>query len=131
MAAPVNLVVDSMLSASPGLPLPLPPALLGASVVLVINSVKHPRFLGTVNGVSQTLMMSFEAIAPAAGGSIYAWSIGKGQRFPTDFHFFWILWFILCCVMFLLSLCLSQHINYRKFETNDPEEELEDDELLN
>ena len=88
-------------------------------VICLTNSIEYPQYLGTIQGMCQTLTMAFEATAPTLGASIYAWSISGHHVFPFDYRLYWVLWGIACCVMFGLAEMLPSDVNQRKFITRD------------
>ena len=79
--------------------------------MIVGNTVAHPRHLGAVNGMVQTIAMCCAAIAPTAGASVFAWSVRGDHAFPLDFHLFWVFFLALCALMFTLANLLPISVN--------------------
>ena len=86
-------------------------------VICLTNSIEFPNYLGTIQGMCQTLNMVFEAAAPTLGATIYAWSISGRHVFPFDYRFYWVLWGIMCGIMFGIASILPEEVNQRKFLT--------------
>lgn len=90
-------------------------------LILIANSVRFPKYLGSVNGISQAVQMLLMAAAPAAGSSLYAWSITGIHGFPFDYHLYWILLGFLCFLMLAMSYLLPPSIDRRKFTIDQKE----------
>ena len=83
-------------------------------LILITNSVQYPKYLGAVNGSSQTIQMFLMAAAPAVGSSLYAWSITGDHSFPFDYRLYWVLFGLLCLLMLGMSAFLSRTLDKRK-----------------
>tara|TARA_B110001450_G_scaffold108995_1_gene103083 strand:- start:146 stop:1645 length:1500 start_codon:yes stop_codon:yes gene_type:complete len=60
------------------------------SVVLVnlmINNSTQKKYLGRVNGISQSFAAFGSIFGPVLGGLLYTWSISNNRNFPLDIHF--------------------------------------------
>ena len=105
----------------------VPQCIFTSCFILISNSVEDPQYIGTINGVTQTLTMFFRALSPTAGGSIFAWSTSQRGRFINANLWFYFVG-ILYAVMFLLSCLLSPRVEERKFVTEKYEEPKEENE---
>ena len=104
----------------------VPQCIFTSCFILISNSVEDPQYLGTINGLTQTLNMFFRALSPTAGGSIFAWSTSQRGRFINANLWFYCVGF-LYVVMFLLSCFLSPRVEERKFVTEKYEEPKKED----
>ncbi|KAJ1922418.1 hypothetical protein IWQ60_006539 [Tieghemiomyces parasiticus] len=55
-------------------------------IMLVNNSVTDPRYLGTVNGMSQAANSLARTLGPVVGGQIWSWSLVHDLPFPFDYR---------------------------------------------
>ncbi|BFU24680.1 transporter, major facilitator family protein [Entamoeba histolytica HM-1:IMSS-B] len=85
-----------------------------ASVMAMIaNSVKND-LLGTLNGLSQSLVALFRLFAPLISSPLIAWSFT--QKFPFNAHFTFFVLAVIPFINFLLLLLIPKSINYPKQE---------------
>ncbi|GJP38065.1 hypothetical protein CLOM_g22495 [Closterium sp. NIES-68] len=83
--------------------------------IFINNSITDPSMLGAVTGITQSINLFFRAMAPAAGASVFAWSISGKGFFPFDYHFFFFAQAALQLVLILISRSMPDHIDKPKF----------------
>ncbi|XP_033747531.1 protein ZINC INDUCED FACILITATOR-LIKE 1-like [Pecten maximus] len=84
---------------------------------LFVNNSAPPNRAGAVNGIAMTMTAIARSLAPAVGGSIFAWSIGYGAEklgppFDVNLSFFFfgfVLW-----TMAVYSIFISDKLNLQK-----------------
>lgn len=103
-------------------PFSFPQCVFTSVFILISNSVENPQYLGAVNGITQTLNMSFRAIAPTAAGSFFAWSASNRGRFINSDLWFYVIG-ALYVLMFSLTFLFTSRVEKRKFVTVNEEDE--------
>ncbi|XP_021371668.1 probable peptide/nitrate transporter At3g43790 isoform X3 [Mizuhopecten yessoensis] len=84
---------------------------------LFVNNSAPPNRAGAVNGIAMTMTAFARSLAPAVGGSIFAWSVGYGAEklgppFDVNLSFFFfgfVLW-----TMTIYSFFISDKLNVQK-----------------
>ncbi|XP_060064583.1 uncharacterized protein LOC132544938 [Ylistrum balloti] len=84
---------------------------------LFVNNSAPPNRAGAVNGIAMTMTAFARSLAPAVGGSIFAWSIGYGAEklgppFDVNLSFFFfgfVLW-----MMVVYSIFINDKLNTQK-----------------
>lgn len=84
---------------------------------LFVNNSAPPNRAGAVNGIAMTMTAIARSLAPAIGGSIFAWSIGYGSEklgppFDVNLSFFFfgfVIW-----LMAVYSIFISDKLNKQK-----------------
>eukprot|EP00270_Netrium_digitus_P021134 TRINITY_DN890_c0_g1_i1.p1 TRINITY_DN890_c0_g1~~TRINITY_DN890_c0_g1_i1.p1 ORF type:complete len:528 (-),score=117.54 TRINITY_DN890_c0_g1_i1:139-1674(-) len=90
---------------------------IGTMFMLTANAVRHPKYMGAVNGFVGTCQSVSAGIAPFSMGSLYAWSTSRRGSFPLDFHLAWIVLGLLHLVALPITLLLPESMKRRKFVT--------------
>ncbi|ELP94920.1 hypothetical protein EIN_250140 [Entamoeba invadens IP1] len=100
-----------------------------ASVMaLIANSVKSD-LLGTLNGLSQSMVAFLRMVAPLGSTPLFAWSLGN--QFPLNIYFPFFCFMAFGFIDFFASLFLPKSINFPKEESlgkeykQVPEEEMD------
>tara|TARA_Y100000389_G_scaffold173626_1_gene182931 strand:+ start:715 stop:2193 length:1479 start_codon:yes stop_codon:yes gene_type:complete len=76
-------------------------SLATTSVVLVnlmINNSTEKKYLGRVNGISQSFAAFGSIFGPIISGLLYAWSISNNKDFPLDVHFSFCMFALLSSI---------------------------------
>ncbi|EDR23601.1 hypothetical protein EDI_305060 [Entamoeba dispar SAW760] len=85
-----------------------------ASVMAMIANSVTSDLLGTLNGLSQSLVALFRLFAPLISSPLIAWSFT--QKFPFNAHFTFFVMAVVPLINFLLLLLIPKSINYPKEE---------------
>ena len=93
----------------------LPQCVFTSGFIFINNSITHPSLLGTINGLTQTINLCFRTVAPAAGASVFAWSIARRGAFPLDYHFFFVLQAGVQILLLGITASLPAHVDQPKF----------------
>lgn len=78
-------------------------------VNLMINNSADEKYLGRINGFSQSLAASGSIIGPLLSGLIYSWSISNNLKFPLDVHFAFIIFSLASVTNILVCLLLEKN----------------------
>ena len=87
------------------------------SVVLVnlmINNSTEKKYLGRVNGISQSFAAFGSIFGPVLGGLLYAWSISNNKNFPLDIHFSFGTFALISSINLLVVNFIDETIGERK-----------------
>lgn len=88
-----------------------------SSVVLVnlmINNSTEKKYLGRVNGISQSFAAFGSIFGPVLGGLLYAWSISNNRNFPLDIHFSFGTFALISSINLLAVNFIDETIGERK-----------------
>ncbi|CAI7881438.1 unnamed protein product, partial [Closterium sp. NIES-54] len=83
--------------------------------IFINNSISDPALIGAVTGITQSISLFFRAMAPAAGATVFAWSISGTPFFPLDHHLFFFSQAVLQLVLIMISRSMPDHIDTPKF----------------
>jgi len=78
---------------------------VGTSLNILVNSVGGEtvkKHRGTVNGIAMSVSGIARALAPAVGGSMFAWSNNNGLEFPLNHYFVFEVGAV--CLLFMFAL---------------------------
>jgi len=82
-------------------------------ILIIINNLVEARERGLLNGFVVTIDSIAKMFGLAYGPVLYAWSIERTRPFPFDFHFTFVVLFLLSyisCGVFLSTMhCKSRH----------------------
>ena len=87
------------------------------SVVLVnlmINNSTEKKYLGRINGISQSFAAFGSIFGPVLGGLLYAWSISNNRNFPLDIHFSFGTFALISSINLLAVNFIDETIGERK-----------------
>ena len=76
---------------------------------LMINNSAEKKYLGRINGFSQSLAALGSIIGPLLSGLIYSWSISNNQKFPFDIHFAFIIFSLASVTNIFICLLLEKN----------------------
>lgn len=85
---------------------------VGTSLNILVNSVGGEtvkKHRGTVNGIAMSVSGIARALAPAVGGSMFAWSNNNGLEFPLNHYFVFEVGAFCLLFMFALSFLISKN----------------------
>lgn len=78
-------------------------------VNLMINNSGEKKYLGRINGFSQSLAALGSIIGPLLSGIMYSWSISNDKQFPLDIHFAFIIFSLASITNIFISLLLEKN----------------------
>tara|TARA_B110000003_G_scaffold276374_1_gene322500 strand:- start:19634 stop:20971 length:1338 start_codon:yes stop_codon:yes gene_type:complete len=78
-------------------------------VNLMINNSAEKKYLGRINGFSQSLAALGSIIGPLLSGLMYSWSISNNQKFPFDIHFAFIIYSLASVTNIFICLLLEKN----------------------
>jgi MFS family permease len=78
-------------------------------VNLMINNSGEKKYLGRINGFSQSLAALGSIIGPLLSGTMYSWSISNNKHFPLDIHFAFIIFSLISVTNIFISLLLEKN----------------------
>ena len=96
-----------------------------SSVMVLITNSAAPREMGAVHGIGQSFVAFLRAIAPAASGILYAWSVGTGLAFPINYYFSFVAGSFVCLALIIWSFFLPASLDDPYEETEEIEESKE------
>lgn len=80
---------------------------------LMINNSAEKKYLGRINGISQSFAALGSIIGPIVSGVLYSWSIKNDYAFPLDIHFSFIIFSIISFTNLLFVNFIDDSINNR------------------
>jgi MFS family permease len=72
-------------------------------VNLLINNSTEKKYLGRVNGFSQSMAALGSIFGPLLSGIIYSWTISNSKNFPFDIHFSFILFGLISTINIIVT----------------------------
>lgn len=78
-------------------------------VNLMINNSGEKKYLGRINGFSQSLAALGSIFGPLLSGIMYSWSISNNKHFPLDIHFAFIIFSLASITNIFISLLLEKN----------------------
>jgi MFS family permease len=72
-------------------------------VNLLINNSTEKKYIGRVNGFSQSMAALGSIFGPLLSGIIYSWTISNGKKFPLDIHFGFILFGLISTINIIVT----------------------------
>ncbi|XP_067685409.1 uncharacterized protein [Haliotis asinina] len=85
-----------------------------SATALFINNSVTPDNAGAVNGIGMTFTAIARTLAPAMGGSVFAWTVSRGSGPPFDVSFAFFLFGVVFWVTILMCLMLPERLNRQK-----------------
>jgi MFS family permease len=91
------------------------------SVNILINNAAPPGGVGSVNGLSQSIVALTRAMAPFFGGAVFSWSINRSDRpWPFNISLSFVIMGLLAMIARYLAIPLNA--NHNKKRTTDEHE---------
>ncbi|KAL0487328.1 peptide/nitrate transporter [Acrasis kona] len=81
------------------------------AISMITNNSVKPDQKGRLNGISQSMVAFTRTFGPAAGGSIFAWSV-HNKVFPFDVHFTFVIICVSTLIMCSFTIGLPKSINH-------------------
>lgn len=78
-------------------------------VNLMINNSGEKKYLGRINGFSQSLAALGSIFGPLLSGIMYSWSISNNKHFPLDIHFAFIIFSLMSITNIFITLLLEKN----------------------
>ncbi|XP_046557359.1 protein ZINC INDUCED FACILITATOR-LIKE 1-like isoform X2 [Haliotis rubra] len=85
-----------------------------SATALFINNSVTPDNAGAVNGIGMTFTAIARTLAPAMGGSVFAWTVSRGSGPPLDVSFAFFLFGVVFWITILMCLILPERLNRQK-----------------
>ncbi|XP_071093267.1 uncharacterized protein [Haliotis cracherodii] len=87
-----------------------------SATALFINNSVTPENAGAVNGIGMTFTAIARTLAPAMGGSVFAWTVSQGSEIgpPFDVSFAFFLFGLVFWLTILMCLVLPERLNRQK-----------------
>lgn len=80
---------------------------------LLINNSTEKKYIGRINGISQSFAALGSTIGPALSGILFAWSISNNINFPFDVHFSFIIFSLFSCINIIIINYVDNSITNR------------------
>jgi MFS family permease len=71
---------------------------------LMLNHCVSKDKRASLNGLAMTFGSLAKSTGPLSGALIFAWSLNSKYKFPLDFHFVFVILFIVSCVAVMMKL---------------------------
>ena len=108
----MNKFTDILLYIFSGLFFVLKGSMATISMILVnlmINNSGEKKYLGRINGFSQSLAALGSIFGPLLSGMMYSWSISNNKHFPLDIHFAFIIFSLMSITNIFITLLLEKN----------------------
>ena len=79
----------------------------------MINNSVEKKYLGRINGISQSFAALGSILGPLISGIAYSWSLTNDKFFPLNIHFSFILFAIISVLNIIATAFLDDSINNR------------------
>lgn len=86
------------------------------SIILInimINNSVEKKYLGRINGISQSFAALGSILGPLISGIAYSWSLANDKFFPLNIHFSFTLFAIISVLNIIATAFLDDSINNR------------------
>lgn len=86
------------------------------SIILInimINNSVEKKYLGRINGISQSFAALGSILGPLISGIAYSWSLANNKFFPLNIHFSFTLFAIISVLNIIATAFLDDSINNR------------------